>query len=167
MFFWILPWIISYGQKTLFLIMVNFLRTQVMKKSETWLTASSCLILKTLCCKISKFNPYRRKISRQVTPRSLYWTRWMHALTRERQCSCRQCPCRDNASVFTCTSGRGSLTLLENKGYGVLHELYNDLRWSRLTRISTCRLHHNRFIVAHVWQLNRCSILTLGWHDHP
>ena len=68
MFFWILPWIISYGQKTLFLIMVNFLRTQVMKKSETWLTASLCLILKTLCCKISKFNPYRRKISREVAP---------------------------------------------------------------------------------------------------
>ena len=71
MFFEILPWIISYGQETLFLIMVNFLRTQIMKKSETCLTASLCFILKTLCCKISKFNPYRRKISLKVTPAKL------------------------------------------------------------------------------------------------
>ena len=132
MFFWILPWIISYGQKTLFLIMVNFLRTQVMKKSETWLTASLCLILKTLCCKISKFNPYRRKISRQVTPRSLYWTRWMHALTRERQCPCRQCPRRDNASVFTCTSGRGSLIGLSSILGGSMSKSLSAWWWPQI-----------------------------------
>ena len=42
-----------------------------MKKSETCLTASVCFILETLCCKISKFNPYRHKISLKVTPAKL------------------------------------------------------------------------------------------------
>ena len=46
---------------------VNFLRTQIMKKSEISVRARYCYVIQFLFCKILKFNPYRPEISRKVT----------------------------------------------------------------------------------------------------
>ena len=104
--------------------MVNFLRTQIMKKSESCLTASLCFILRTLCCKMSKFNPYRRKISRQVTPAMLILNAIDARFDEETAMPMSTVPCRDNAPVFTRTSGRGSLTLSRFRGtnFGTLSD---------------------------------------------